>query len=204
MARFVVGPFDENLEGFGKHSNMSLEQECTDAKHSVALLESITGWLLRAYKAWPRIMAVACAVSAALLFLPQHILVSLALDSIVSHYRSWIALGFLCSLGITISYLIQAGWTRTIRFVRSKTTHRRRMARLKALDDKEKQILSRYISNNVRSQYFDFNNGTVANLILCGILYHPLRAVPIHKAPTTIAEWAWDYLHEHPDLIAIN
>jgi hypothetical protein len=149
----------------------------------------------------PRYMVALCVVTAALLFLPQRILAWLSVEPLTIRYRPYIGVAFLFFLVMTMSYPIEHGWKSARRFLQGITFRRRILERLGQLSSDEKGILVSYISNNQRTRYFDYNNGTVANLRLCSILYLPNTTVDIGRVPFTMSERVWDYLHEHPDLL---
>lgn len=88
------------------------------------------------------------------------------------------------------------------RWAKGKIHHKRRVARLHALDSEEKTIFNSYISRDTRSLHFEFTNGTVANLILFGFLFRPNPYMDLRNPnPTVMMDWVWDYLHEHPELL---
>jgi hypothetical protein len=76
----------------------------------MGILKTVAGWLLKAYQASPRFMAIIAALCGALLLLPSRFL-PFALAPLVATYRPWIGLVFLFCLGVTISYLVTAGWS---------------------------------------------------------------------------------------------
>lgn len=164
-------------------------------------LKALADALIKAYHESPRFMAVMCIICAALLFMPSRILAPLSIASLVTNYRPYIGLGFLFSLGMTVSYPIQAGSSWVAKTVRASLALRRGKARLHRLDNMEKAILHPFISQNNRTQYFDYNNGTVAHLQLFGILLCPRKIVRTDKVPMVLADWAWDHLHKHPELL---
>jgi hypothetical protein len=171
---------------------------------SMPIFETIAGWLLRAYQASPRLMAVLAFVSGLLLFLPDRALVPFAAVPLVARYRPWLGVCFLFCAAMTISYPIHAGWKGMRGSIYRFRKDSKGKRRLHILDNHEKQVLASYLQRNKRTLNFDSNNGTVANFILLGILYHPVRMAPIDNFPTTMHEWVWEYLHEHPELVSID
>jgi len=165
------------------------------------ILETIAGWLLKIYEASPRFMAVLCISCAALLFLPYKILASLSLDGFVSHNRPWISLAFLFSSLVTLSYPIEHGWRASHKYVMTLIFWQRIKNRLEKLDPEEKNILSRYVTGKTKTQTFFFDNGAVANLRLCRILFIPVTRYEPHRVPHSINERVFDYLREHPELL---
>jgi hypothetical protein len=66
---------------------------------------------------------------------------------------------------------------------------KRRIARLHALDHKEKQLLRQMIAGNRRTDYFDSFNATVLGLIGCRVLMWPTSMIPTQRAPAMIMDW---------------
>jgi hypothetical protein len=92
--------------------------------------------------------------------------------------------------------------TRTYRSAMGRIYRKRLIARLHALDGQERAIFNSFISRNTRTLPFDYNNGTVQNLIFFGFLFRPNQYVDLrHPNPTVMVDWVWDYLHEHPELL---
>jgi Super-infection exclusion protein B len=165
-------------------------------------LKTLVDALVKVYHESPRFMCVICIICAALLFLPHSIVAALSMESIVDKYRPWIGLAFTFSFLMAVSYPVQIGWEWGARVTKGKFYRRRRIARLHTLDSEEKVVLNSYIDRNARALYFQFDNGTVANLILYGFLFRPNRYANMRGAnPTVIMDWVWDYLHQHPELV---
>jgi hypothetical protein len=76
--------------------------------------------------------------------------------------------------------------------------------RLHTLDRKEKLFLGRQVQNNSRSGYTEVYNATALGLRECGIIRWAARTVPVDRAPFVIEDWAWDELHEHPEVLEIE
>jgi superinfection exclusion protein B len=146
-------------------------------------------------------MAVLCVISALLFFLPARVLHAIALDEFASHNRTPISLVFWFTLLMTFSYAVQSGWEHTIAKFRSRRIHQSLVARLQALDSQEKAVLKQFIDSDRRTCNFDYEHGAVAALIYSGVLFHPIDTADIRYFPTTIADWAWDYLRNHRELL---
>jgi Super-infection exclusion protein B len=164
-------------------------------------LELIAGWLLKAYRESPRFMVILFGLSAALLLLPTKLLAMLSLQDFSSHNRSWIALVFLFSALFTISYPIERGAASGYSFARGAIYRHRIKKRLANLDSREKAILKSYISRNVRTQHYQYDLGTVANLRGCRILFITTTPFDWYHAPHTIPDMVWEYLAKHPELL---
>jgi hypothetical protein len=170
----------------------------------MGIIETIGGWLLKAREVSPRLMAVLALISGALLFCPDHILAHFAVDVWVSTHRPLIGLLFLFSGGMTLSYPVEAGWRWLNRCIVKSQLTSAREKRLQSLDNREKQILGSYLLSEARTLTFDSENGAVENLVVCGFLYHPVSEADVRHVPATIDEWTWEYLHEHPELVAMG
>lgn len=70
-------------------------------------------------------------------------------------------------------------------------------ARLYKLTPEEKNILLTYIKNDSRTQYFEFSDGRITELIFYDILYHSSNVGDLTAWPVNIQPWAWDFLHKH-------
>jgi hypothetical protein len=170
----------------------------------MGLLDELWGGIVKLYEASPRFMVALAIVAALFLFLPASALTWFALDPIIAKYHGWISGIFLFSSVVTITYPITTGWDRSLSFLKGRQRLKRGEKRLHLLDTKEKAILNSYVSQNTRTQYFDYNNGAVAHLQLSGILLCPRKCVRTDKAPFVLADWAWDYLHKHPELLLLD
>ena len=143
---------------------------------------------------------VACAL---LLFLPRFATQKLGVDQLVATYQPWIGMVFILSLALClVNALFAAGkflkpWIKQGYWVRAGKS------RLKDLTPQEKEILTRYISQDTRSQSLPIQNGVVAALESDGIL---VRTRNIGSPGTwsfayAIQPWAWDYLRKRPELL---
>jgi hypothetical protein len=146
-------------------------------------------------------MAVLCVISGLLFFLPARVLHAVALDEFALHNRTPISLVFWFTLLLTLSYAGEAGWNYASTKRGSRRFHESLVARLRTLDAEEKAVLRRFIHSNQRTCYFDYENGAVAALIYSGVLFCPVEIADVRHVPTTIADWAWDYLKKHPELL---
>jgi hypothetical protein len=163
------------------------------------MLENIAGWLLKAYKASPRLMLILCLISGLLFFLPVSVLHTFALDEFAVHNRTWTSLVFWFSLLTTISYPVEAGAKQLFAKWESRLFRKRLITQLQTLDAEERGILKSFMHR--RTQYFEMENGAVAALVSRGILYYPLDTADSRRFPVTIADWAWKCVHEHPELL---
>jgi hypothetical protein len=115
----------------------------------VGTLKTIADALIKAYHASPRFMAVMCVVCAVLLFLPARFLGLLSVEPVLSHYRPHVGMAFVFFLVMTISYPTSKAWNWSSSIVRRHSLHKHRIARLHALDNREKKILKGLVGENI-------------------------------------------------------
>ena len=77
------------------------------------------------------------------------------------------------------------------------------LARLHRLTEDEKQILRFYFAKGTKANVLRFDDGVVQGLASAGIIY---MSAPIGNMfegfAYNISDFAWDYLHEHKELLA--
>jgi hypothetical protein len=134
--------------------------------------KAVADALVKFYHESPRFMAVMCAVCAVLLFLPARYLAPLGVESLVLRYHPYIGGLFLIFAGMTVSYPVQYGWEWGRQNIKERSYRKAMTERLSRLDLRETEILKDYISQNLRSRYFYFNDAAVANLRRCRILHY--------------------------------
>ena len=170
----------------------------------MGIFETATGWLLKVYQSSPRFIYAIGATTALLLFLPGRALALFGASAAVAQYRPWIFLVFLFSFTMIVSYPVQWCWKWAQRKIGERGYKKAVKERLARLDTNEKAALRPYISDNRRNRYFYFNDGTVANLRHCCVLFIPDTPGAMfdkERVPHVMVDWVWDYLHEHPKLL---
>jgi Super-infection exclusion protein B len=113
----------------------------------------------------------------------------------------WLGTGsiFCATVAAGLSIARAWGWCRSALKWRSFRKHR--IARLRTLDSREKELLRSMVAVNRRSSYFNAFDATVLALIGCNVMIWAAAIIPTHRAPARITDWTWDYLHEHPELL---
>ena len=176
-------------------------------------MEAILNWLkLPKSLAWPITI-----VSALLLWGPESFKDRLGLHPFIEMYREWIGVVFLFFLILGLQPIAPFLYEISIEKYRNKKAEEA-AARLRAeqiieneknirsLTADEKSILRYFLENDTRSQDLNLQNGTVAKLMVLGIIQ---RASSVSYGgmkgsftfPYTISDWAWNYIKEHPDSV---
>lgn len=146
------------------------------------------------------LLAVALATGV-VLFAPQSWTAALGLGQLASEYRPWLGGAFLLSSAlVTVN-----GGARTWRWWQERRQHQelrqKRIERLHNLAPQEKEILRAYIAERTRTKKISVLNETATALTRAGILRQTSSIGTLYGHPFTVADWAWGYLHEHPELL---
>ena len=150
-----------------------------------------------------------CIASGLLLFGPVDLF---GLTPELGGYRLFVVGAFLLSCALLAVGVVAGAWRWVARagaWVQTWLNDRRlmdtRKRRLHDLTPKEKAYLRGYLSERSRTQNFDCTNGTVLELEAVGIVRRASNiAIDLDLFPYNIQPWAWDYLHEHPELVDLD
>ena len=187
-------------------------------------MEAILSWLkLPKNLAWPLNI-----VSGLLLWGPTDFKEGLGLQPFIDTYRDWIGIVFLFFLIIGLQSIVSFLYEITIDSFRERkrkeetdklaTAAKEEAERqARAIDEKsiqdirsltgvEKAILRHFLANDTRTQDLDYQNGNVSKLTSLGLIY---RASSVSYGgsrgsftfPYNISDWAWTYIHEHPEVL---
>jgi Super-infection exclusion protein B len=167
----------------------------------VGTWKAVADALVKVYHESPRFMAAICIVCFVLLCLPLRTLSALGLQGMVLKYHAHIVLVFMFSSAMLLSYPIEYVARNSHGWAMDRIYWKRIKERLHNLSEDEKHVLRPYITNNKRTNYFYLNNGTVAELCLCRILYIPNTRYLMSHVPHTMSDRVWKYLHKHPELL---
>ena len=190
----------------------------------VILMEAILSWLkLPKNLAWPLTI-----VSGLLLWGPADFKEGLGLQPFIDTYRDWIGIVFLFFLILGLQFIVSFLYEITIDAFRERKrkeeadklavaareeAERQARAReekavqdISSLTGVEKVILRHFLVNDTRTQDLDYQNGNVSNLTSLGFIY---RASSVSYGglrgsftfPYNISDWAWNYIHEHPEVL---
>jgi hypothetical protein len=114
-----------------------------------------------------------------------------------------VAIAFLLCVIVLLSQILALAWQAVQRWNSRRLCINHCRKRLQQLTGDEKLVLQGYVHGQTRTQYLDLNDGVVAGLVAARVLY---RATTISRSYTTfaynISDVAWDYLHEHPEVLS--
>jgi hypothetical protein len=150
----------------------------------------------------PRYLAAIALLSGILLFLPTSWANFLGAHEIVQNFRPWIGIVFPGS----ISLLTVDAACRWIDSAKSSRRHEKWVEsvekKLQSLTEDEKQILRFYFANQTKTNTLRINDGVVNGLVATGIIHLAARqGTLIGGFAHNIDDVAWDYIHEHADIL---
>ena len=141
-----------------------------------------------------------------ILFFPDSFIDRLGLLTFRQQYQPYLGAAFLLSVAIlcTDSFGAVAAWARKL--YRERMTLREARTRLKHLTPEEQALLRGYLEGQTKTANFLLSSGVVAGLSEVGIIYRSTNHGRGHdpRFDHNIADWAWDYLHEHPEFIGLT
>ena len=146
----------------------------------------------------PKYIFALSIVSGIVLYGPNSISEGLGLDLFLNDYRKFVGVFFLLTVFLLFAHII--GFLK-IKYEKH-TNSKKLKKRLFELTVIEKKILSKYIDNNTRTEYFNFTDGVILGLVHEHVLYRTSNISdnpPVF--PFNIQPWAWDYLRKHPELL---
>jgi len=159
--------------------------------------------LLELLKLTPRYLVAFGAAAAFLLFSSADLLKKFGVLKFAEDYRPWLGLTLIVSaILFVVSIAIDVyGW---IQRKRQGTQFREHGAkRLNSLTEEEKQILRFYVAKQSKTNVLRVDDGIVQGLVGAGII---CRSAPIGDMlegfAHNISDFAWEYLHEHPEVLA--
>jgi hypothetical protein len=166
----------------------------------------MTEMLIKAFldflKLTPRYLIVLGITAAMLLFGGEKFLNHIGVYQFAQDYRSWIGIIFLLSSALLV-IAIPIKITKWIKQLWNKRKFYQRITqRLNGLTEDEKQILRFYIGRQTKTNVLDFRDGIVQGLVSHGIIHQAASAGNLIEGfAYNISEFAWDYLHIHPELL---
>lgn len=150
----------------------------------------------------PRYLAVIAISCGVYLFAPSELIAKLGLDNLDQKYRPYIGGAFLISSGVVTVAVIRWLSIFGMAFLNVRGIKRKAIKRLQSLNEDEKQILRFYVSQQTRANTLRFDDGVVQGLVSAGIIYRSTQIGNMLEGFSyNIQDFAWEYLHEHPDLL---
>jgi hypothetical protein len=157
---------------------------------------------LEILKLAPRYLVSLGIVAAFFLFVPDKTLKWFGIFDFAQHYRAWFAIAFIVT-GVLFAVdrsITVFGWIRHKKAVAEFSEAR--LERLHRLTEDEKQILRFYFAKQTRANLLRIDDGVVQGLVSSGIIYRSTQlGNMIEGFAHNISDFAWDYLHQHPELL---
>lgn len=161
-------------------------------------LSGLPDWLKLGTK---HFVAVALATGFVLLA-PESWISALGLHAVSNQLEPWIGAAFVLSSAMALVRAVAAvgGWSR--KKYRKRELRKQRIDRLHRLTPSEKKILRGYLKNRTRTQQLNVMDGDVRSLVNAGIIHQASALGELRTGwAFNIREWAWDYLHQNPELL---
>ena len=151
--------------------------------------------------AWPIVF-----VSALLLWGPKAFNEGLGLDLFINSYRIWVGVVFLFFLAVGLIPIFPWAYKHILEKYEKVRIVRNAKDLLTKLTNDEKELFKRYINSNTKALDLNIQDGVVGRLLKLGFLYLGFEVSyggmrGSYTFPVNITDWAWDYLHDHPELL---
>jgi hypothetical protein len=158
--------------------------------------------ILEALKLAPRYLAATGLFCGLILLLPESLANDLGVRDFAQNYRQWIGIAFIAILALlAVDGCVKISGTIRNR-ARLAKTHKRILKRLHSLTEEEKQILRFYLATESKTNVLRIDDGIVNGLVSYGIIHLSSRQGNIIEGfAHNISEFAWEYLHEHYELL---
>ncbi|MBI5383942.1 MAG: superinfection exclusion B family protein [Verrucomicrobia bacterium] len=157
---------------------------------------------LEILKLAPRYLVSLGIISALFVFTPDKTLKWFGVFDFAQHYRAWFAIAFIVT-GVLFAVdrtIAVVGWIRHKEAVAKAT--KARLERLHRLTEDEKQILRFYFAKETKTNVLRIDDGVVQGLVAARIIYQSASMGHILDGfAHNISDFAWDYLHEHIELL---
>jgi hypothetical protein len=160
-------------------------------------LSKILDWL----KLPTKTLAALCIVSGILIFSAENTLDQFGLKGLVLEYRQYLGVAFLLAFALTLVNCLASIWRFIYPWIAEAYWIRAGRKRLQNLTPTEKQILSYYIQNQIRSQNLRIQDGTVNALEKERIIIRGSTLGSMQGFDYIMQPWAWEYLNKHPELL---
>lgn len=161
-------------------------------------------WLLDALKLSTRFVLPVALTLGVFLFAPDVFIGHIGLADLRKQHQSYLGAAFVLSSCILASRGIIHGGAWARQKYRKHATLKLARASLHHLTPEEQDILRRYLEGNTKTLLLSIDCGVVASLSKMRIINQSTRYTR-HGIdfPHNIHEWAWDYLHDHPELVGL-
>lgn len=161
-------------------------------------LPDVLEWL----KLSKRKLFAAIVVFGTCVLLPTPVLERLGLAALVSEHRPWLGGAFLVALALLLAEFVVDFWNWGRRKYQQRETLKTCKDNLTHLSEAEKKVLRKYLERNTKTIKLPMDSGLAAALVNAKIIYRASNFGDlIDGIDYNIQPWAWDYLHEHPELL---
>jgi len=165
-------------------------------------MSDIAKFVLDFLKLAPRYLVAVAIICGVLLFCGDALLDLVGVRKFAQDNRQWIGLVFIATT--TLFCVDRAIEIKRVVGKRKAIAKRseKRLKRLHSLTEDEKQILRYYFAKQTRSNSLRIDDGVVQGLVAAGIIYRSASVGDLLEGfAYNISDFAWDYLHEHLDLL---
>lgn len=143
------------------------------------------------------LVAIVCVLGL-ILFLPNDIAVTLAVDGFREEYRVFLGPAFL----LTFSFCVARIFMFLMKWHRQKKNLKHKQDSLHQLTPEEKGYLIHYIENEQNTIYVGIDDGIMAGLRVKGITYLAANmGDALNGFAFNLQPWARDYLSQNPQLL---
>ena len=158
---------------------------------------------LELLKLAPRYLIAIGVAAAFLLFGSEPFLTRLGLKKFTEDYRAWLGLAFVSTISLFAIYIAGEIVAFFGRKIRKRKFQKSVAERLQRMTEDEKQILRFYVAKNTRSNVLRVDDGVVQGLIADGIIFRSASLGNMLEGfAHNISDFAWDYIHSNPGLLA--
>ncbi len=161
----------------------------------------------------PQLVFVVAVTTGLIVFLPDRAVHKMGLAHSRNTYLPFIAIIFLVATVQFITQMSIKGYTWNKERNKKKEDLDNRLKLLKSLNVEECDTLKRFIEHKTITQRLDVDSGIVNSLLLKGIIYRATNRATsgfadhtyygvVYSCDHNLQPWAWEYLNEHPELLA--
>jgi Super-infection exclusion protein B len=150
----------------------------------------------------PRYLIALGVMAGALLFLNPSTLEQLGVTNFADANREILGLTLVVTTLLFVTTLFADLLVLGMSLLRSRNNLKKVAYRLNNLTEDEKQILRYYLAENTRANTLRVEDGVVQGLKSSGVIYMSASMGNLVEGfAHNISDFAWDYLHKHPELL---
>ena len=150
----------------------------------------------------PRYLSPIAAFAGFVLFAPPGMLDRLGLAQAATTYRLYFGVVFLLFTILLLTSVLASIYDALIGWRGQRRKTKDMQQTLHRLSEPEKEVLCGYIQGQTTTQYLDMSDGVVGGLEAQRIIYKSSNIGDPESWAYNIQPWAWNYLNDHPKLLA--